>query len=82
MATRSYSHRTPDPESPVLALNWVSEGGRLRSRWALTSQTRQVTVACPESVPDPKPVTRWAAILEAQGVYLLAALCCFIALFL
>jgi hypothetical protein len=82
MVTMSYSQRTAGSESPALAMSWVSEGGRLRSRWALASQPRHVRPTWLEGAPDPKTTNQREAMPKMEILFALGALCCFIALFL
>jgi hypothetical protein len=82
MVTKSYSQRTADSESPALAMSWISEGGRLRSRWTLASQPRHVKSTWLDCAPNLNATTQRAAMLKVQSLYVLGVLCCFIALLL
>jgi hypothetical protein len=82
MVTRSYSQHSADSESPVLQMSWISEGGRLRSRWTVAPQPRDVRFAWPESGPQLRVTTERAAIFNVESLFALGVLCCFFALFL
>lgn len=58
MATRSYSQRTIDSETPALTMSWMLEGGRLRLRWVLTVQQDPFNVNRFESVSRPTGSTQ------------------------
>lgn len=45
MATQSYPRSTPVAAPPALEMHWVAEGGRLRSRWSIVRQLKQLRPA-------------------------------------
>jgi hypothetical protein len=42
MATQSYPRSTPVDAPPTLEMRWMAEGGRLRSRWSIVMQLKQL----------------------------------------
>jgi hypothetical protein len=42
MATQSYPRSTPVDAPPALEMRWMVEAGRLRSRWSIVMQLKQV----------------------------------------
>jgi hypothetical protein len=83
MAARSsYSNPTANAEQPRMAVNWMSGGGRLRSRSIPASQPSQLRSPWLERALNLKVTTQDAAKLEEQNYYLLWMLCWLVALFL
>lgn len=74
MATRSYSLQAFVVEPPALEMSWISEGGRLRSRWTIAAREKSCKLSSLNRTPALQVITQRVAAIRPEGLYLLGGI--------
>jgi hypothetical protein len=81
MATQSYPRSTPVAEPPALEMHWVAEGDRLRSRWSIATQLKQLRPAWLARACNQQSITERIVRLRVHSPRLIHVLCWLFVLF-
>src|ERR1700756_3543476 len=81
MATQSYPRPVSATDPPALETRWRAEDGRLRSRWAVASQLRQLKPIWLAQLCNRTSIVKQATGLRVHSSRLLHVLCWLLVLF-
>jgi hypothetical protein len=82
MATQLYPRPTSVPNPPALEIRWIPQGGRLQSRWSVTSQSKLTKPAWLAQLCNRTSIAQQITGLRVHSSRLLHVLCSFLVLFL
>jgi hypothetical protein len=75
MATQSYPRSISATDPPALERRWIADGDRIRSRWGIASQSKQVKPAWLAQACNWTSITQSVTGLRVHSSRLIHVLC-------